>query len=941
MSTSIRLPLECLHHIVKQLVVDNDIQTLITLLRVNKFVCLATLPFVYEDPFHWFACRRDIPWLWNRLGTHVTPMIRLFLRSIPPDSHTVRAIYEYEPDQCSPQHWPIDYLSFVRHFQSRGCRDSRSLLADSDFGRLLNKAMEGYINKHKLIDKYDKLALGRGHNNMRDADDEYSVNSLTLTYLNLDMFRETSWVLCAPILEQLKSIVIPLSDIDRYLDNVHRFPSLTSVTFKLDDLGDIADYAVQRLDLADLLKAQQWMEKRRQDLESAVQFVQYHTVIFRGTLKNVFVPLDGSWKSHVQTCPASYLSRMLDFVQSLTDPKELNDDNLSQFATKIEATNVEHVQSICFLSLYHDWYQKLQSTPFLHRCQSLRSLGIPTLGPDSFKWATRNQEQNSSRVPLKEVSIWAEFEPLGNELNDIGRGLGTLEVFKIQGFPYRPQNPPIVPPIKLGHGGWRLPFLSILIVNSTVERVMIDPDLLCQCPSLEIVSLSDYYLTANINSELQMCRPAQLPALTNLQLGGSPATCFHPDTLKSTKKLAMLVLGGPHGFSRVPCPSFFQLQEQSQQEQSHAGNTIFEDSSKSSPVPPVEWTFSWFLPNLDSLTIHVEFAGRFKFTMLAQTPNLRDLCLSIYSDRAAVHRELSILDFLTEAVSVQDFAKRDAHDPSRENSLDPEEGYDLRSQSARTLDRILLCLKDMKSFDESPPTFRKPPNERLNESESEFRAQLQSHSHKRLMWREPCFSPLESIDNRKYTSEQEEGKEDPAHIEETIRAIEGLVRDDHSLRNCLDRIFEQQRIQQQQLHQRPETLQKFEGASIVRVPSLKKLDLYGHWKIPEMVLQLMLGTVFRNVEKLTVFDCKGYGMDALVRATQSMPNLEVVSCLSQMGPGRLSDDCKLKRYDGYPIYPFEPCAAIRVRYRFVGVRRGRKGCEYVRDMARLHRPKAK
>ncbi|KAF9276683.1 hypothetical protein BGZ74_003555, partial [Mortierella antarctica] len=122
-------------------------------------------------------------------------------------------------------------------------------------------------------------------------------------------------------------------------------------------------------------------------------------------------------------------------------------------------------------------------------------------------------------------------------------------------------------------------------------------------------------------------------------------------------------------------------------------------------------------------------------------------------------------------------------------------------------------------------------------------------------------------DNRKYTTEQEEGKEDPAHIEETIRAIENLVRDDHILQKCLDRIFEQQRIQQQQLHQRAEALQEFEGAPIVRVPSLKKLDLYGHWKIPEVVLQLMLGTVFRNVETLTVFDCKGYGMDALVRTT--------------------------------------------------------------------------
>lgn len=66
-----------------------------------------------------------------------------------------------------------------------------------------------------------------------------------------------------------------------------------------------------------------------------------------------------------------------------------------------------------------------------------------------------------------------------------------------------------------------------------------------------------------------------------------------------------------------------------------------------------------------------------------------------------------------------------------------------------------------------------------------------------------------------------------------------------------------------------------------------------------------------------------------------MPHLEVVSCLSQVGPGRLSDDCKLKLYDGYPIFPFEPCAATRVKYHFVGAQLGRKGCEYVRDISPL------
>src|SRR5690554_3982250 len=51
MSSHPRLPLECLQLIIQHIADKNDLLTLTTLLRVNRYVCEATLPFLYSDPF--------------------------------------------------------------------------------------------------------------------------------------------------------------------------------------------------------------------------------------------------------------------------------------------------------------------------------------------------------------------------------------------------------------------------------------------------------------------------------------------------------------------------------------------------------------------------------------------------------------------------------------------------------------------------------------------------------------------------------------------------------------------------------------------------------------------------------------------------------------------------------------------------------------------------
>jgi len=49
--------------------------------------------------------------------------------------------------------------------------------------------------------------------------------------------RDLTWTVCSPIFEQIEELAIPLSDMNRYLDVVHRFQSLKVVQFTMDEPG--------------------------------------------------------------------------------------------------------------------------------------------------------------------------------------------------------------------------------------------------------------------------------------------------------------------------------------------------------------------------------------------------------------------------------------------------------------------------------------------------------------------------------------------------------------------------------------------------------------------------------------------------------------------------------------------------------------------------------
>ncbi|KAG0034771.1 hypothetical protein BGZ82_005620, partial [Podila clonocystis] len=917
---------------------QRELETLASLLRVNRNVCLATLPVLYEDPFTWFIQRdQDQQFRFKAHSyTSVFPVIRLLLSSVPKDSYSglIKAMYGIGdvpelPSTYRP--WPIDYLSFVRHFNSQD-HNSKSLLADLVAHVKMEPQLKSYVEEHKLAKKYAALVLKLDIEWYPYADSEE--DPTTISFLKIDIHREATWALCSPILEHLQSIVIPLSDVCRYLDSIARFSSLSVVTFKLDEYCDNDEPVTGE---EEIIKLRGLKEKRKQDLESAVKFVQVHTGMFR-TLKQVLCPDDYPWSFTAQSCPEEYLDRMLKCLPTLTDPTELVNNNWKQFVSKAERTNLEFVKKIdvCDQEAFK-YYQELKSKPFLHRCSSLREYNMISLGPDSFKWAAQKKivcdhEQHqdgrptATLPPLEVVTIRAIGDPFGSELDDIGLSFGaTLKSLNAQRRrPFQQQTQtPQTQSLLIGRG-WKMPLLSKLELDCTTDRLVLDPNFLRHCPSLQKLSLSDNLPVYDMN-EIESSRPAQLPELTALVLSGSAALSFHPDTLHSTKELKVLLLGSmPIGeYTVLPYVQDTDSDDHEQDIVTEGSNTT--DLSIRRP----KWTWDYHLPSLHTLQLTFGFGHHFQFRMLQRTPNLRELCLSLYSRVRPVKRVLTEADFTVDPLQ-WDQQQEDCGDGcgSEQHPKDSAREPSLHNQSLDTLSHIISYLRVVSDYgreaisqdqsdetspqlqqEQTPPEFTHDPvlAEHQLRSIRELLMSIQSRNREIRL-----DGSLASICQRS-RDDPHWGKTIQELAQKEIQNIEDLVANEADLQPYLEAVLAG--CQEFEVRKRceEEDMKKYRADHPERLvmPSLRKLEMYGRWSMSEEVLELMLGRVFRNIKSLSQCMCEGYSLEALVRVTQSMPWLSRVQAVDPVDVSRLSDAFKLQAFTVWLNVPCSNDAATR------------------------------
>lgn len=915
MSDTFPLPIECLQLVITNLAVQHELKSLVALLRVNKHVCLATLPILYEDPFVWFLFNDQDHLHCGFYLSHrrIFPVIRLLLASVPKDTYSglIKAIYRIgdtleHPDvpikdrsrgsdnnpSTTPQHWPIDYLSYVRHFNTHDRFGNSVLVHFASYIELVSPLMS-YVKEHTLADMCPVSGLNFGE--MMIGAMIVKEDPTEIEYLTLNIHRQATWALCSPILEQLQSIVIPLSDISRYMDAMPRLSSLATVTFKLDELADVGHLLSQE----EVKKVHMLQKKREQDLESAVEFVKAHTALFPGTLKRVLSP-HCTVQDSTQSYPKATLDQILELLPPLIDPLELVDKNWKQFIAKVEHTNLDHVMTIDVSKHFASKsYNQLKSKPFLHRCPSLRKYHMFSLGPDSFKWAIEwdssnndlhlDQDQHDRHArpatnlpPLEDVSISATQESFGSELDDIGLGFGeTIKLFTIRGDPQQFQET-VTRSLAVGHG-WKMPLLSKLDVKLFSETLVLDPDFLRYCPVLQSLSLVDRRGTHDL-SGIKVGDPAFLPELTNLELVGSGALSFHPDTLNSTKELKTLKLESQSSSWVTTIPSLLGTDRDDHQQD----NVVTEADSSALSIHRPKWTWNWHLPMLSTLYLTAEFAFRFQFKMLQETPNLQDLQLCISMSHNAEERVLTQDDFTI---------KPQPKDSYREDDSDGRSS-DGPTPTMDTIDRIDL--------------HRLPFDAVLNIYLRVFslaeRSKLRTvdiNSEQILLCRDHFYGdcPEKSIQER---------------VAQAARTIECIV-DRFDLQPELEATFAEMRVLEAREQQQEEDFKKYraEHPDHLVVPSVKKFEIIGRWIISDEVLETMLGRVFCNVRNLKECLTEGYMLDTLVRVTQSMPRLQIVEIGKPFDADALGDEHKMYPYSwSIARSPFASDARARVLYEF-------------------------
>ncbi|KAG0339729.1 hypothetical protein BG000_001467 [Podila horticola] len=384
------LPPECLHLIVSHLAENNELAPLTTLLLVNRTVCQITLPYIYSNPFRLFEQ--------NILGAKAVAKFRqlihlLLTTSIPYDGYSdlLKAMYEIDDGSLNNTHskpLKIKYLEYLRHFdlpQELVTLTSPKRETLNTFPRLSR-----YVDEHDLKQKFRTKLQETPYNWTQFESQGTTEDDNIISHLNMVVRRELSWVLCHPILDQLQSMAIPVSNLNIYHDNMDCLSSLKSIVFVLDDLLRLQEHTLDALTQENIEKIRLIREKRDRALGLMVEFVQFHTMRFRDVLRQVG-----------------------ESVPTIITLKNQSKES----------------------------YGPAANASFLRRCRSLRELNIFPFFPETFKWAVQTRQEiacgaNMDRIlpPLDTVVLQAFWEPFNNEVDDVALAFGpTLKTLALVG----------------------------------------------------------------------------------------------------------------------------------------------------------------------------------------------------------------------------------------------------------------------------------------------------------------------------------------------------------------------------------------------------------------------------------------------------------------------------------------------------------------------------
>ncbi|KAG0275244.1 hypothetical protein BGZ95_009030, partial [Linnemannia exigua] len=585
------------------------------------------------DPFQVLSVD---PTITRNILARLSKLIILLLRSNPEAnvSDLLRLAFLQDPKEpknppIAPETAAIPYHSLLTNVGIQPCSPLIERVfhsVDTGFGGYLERCK--VAGRFELEGIFERLTIG---------------TSKVMSFVaNQELCKDLTWALCANA-ERIRSLIIPISDVTRYLSMVGRFELLADVTFVLDkDIRKLGTLD-QRPTPTEQEVLTRLRAERIQHLEGMVLFVQEHRRLHPNVLATGRC-IKG--RRSIMDCPGEYQLRLLQPLPPLFNPCSLDHNNWTQFLFKSYDTNLSYVKSLDLPPAPGPVFMRRYSE-YLRRCRSLEHFKTIAIKEGLFHWAVDERRRYNADikagwlpqhalVPLRSFIVKNGKPYAGQQINDIAFAFGnTLKSIKISGrWRQLHSNQDEPGPIIDGDEPiWFLPRLSKLMVEMETEDsyLHLHPEFLSRCPRLDTVSLYDRLQGYKLNS-VHHWKPAALPDLKYLRLQGTPAASFHPDTLKNTPELVELHLGTVPwlpGIYYIPPPEQFTGIEHGEPSDMNPIESSTPSPSPS-PTPPI-WTWDWELPKLTNLTLRVEFAYRFQFRMLDRTPNLDTFVCNIRS----------------------------------------------------------------------------------------------------------------------------------------------------------------------------------------------------------------------------------------------------------------------------------------------------------------------
>ncbi|KAK3824152.1 MAG: hypothetical protein JOS17DRAFT_269897 [Linnemannia elongata] len=728
-----QLPHECLRAILALFALEDHFGTLSAIARTNKRLASAALPYLYDDPYRVFSAERRfkqgedyygdrIPDKYLTNGHRLTRMLlrRLSIISTTEVHKSTTLAYGipysaialntnpttaitgtnntpfFSPQPLSPI---FDYHSHIRHLHVTplaiflGSRFRRSRRAkafireDGEFRRMCTSVLYGTKSLPPPVEDN-----GISPSRSQDA---------SLMNLFQVMFhRETSWTLAEPILEQLRSLTISVSDVERYHQIGvigRRLRSLEKVRFMMDDEVSHFNGFRQPASLSNRVV----IARREKKMQAVVHFVKEFILVFGAHQLRQVEFVDGVecgaglWpECSVYTFPTEIQLEVHQLLAPLfryQPPSFLNQKNWIYLAAHPDVSDLSKVKEVRCLRVgdeeeWSHWRLFMEANRgLLQKCRSLEQIQMYSIATNSFCWAVQekkdfdrrlqsaelkdsrepHQESEKGLVPLAGAIIFGSQEQMIPDVNHIAFAFSQT-LTRLQAYEYHsPSNAPFATTLGttvggslFGQGWVNLLFLTDLCLDSYLEsrdRLRLTPDLLSHCPNVASVHLGDNVREYRCE-DIMPFLPATLDRLETLYLRGWSALSFDPATLSSTRSLRKVMIlmkaDTPLMCHFIPPSeelnwSFGGLTNQQYQSGGvgEEGGGVGGGEDVAARIIRPQWSWDWDLPELTRLVLTAEFAYRFEFRMLQVCPSLKRLELDIKSYNAVHRRTITEADF--------------------------------------------------------------------------------------------------------------------------------------------------------------------------------------------------------------------------------------------------------------------------------------------------------